>query len=562
MSDGEVEVDGGKSIDLSELKNFSLHAKFEDSKFVQKFSERSRWREKPRESREGGGFGNKKGRSFGGASFSGGQRKGFGGRSDGQRQTGDNRRSGDRPHGPHGRGNERSGNSQPRRSFGDGQRNGWNFRGRNFNNKRDGDVRQRFDPIVGIEFYPNDEVFDAIVAALKATSKTYELFATARLFLEKPERFAMVVKKKELSEDKSLYLCSGDGFVFETEEQAVGHALENCLEKYFDIEEREVPAPNGSFPCIHRCGITGKILCPPNYHTYHEVVRNHHEKFLPNVPFKKFKDSIEKITDKAEIENWRLAAGKARVFVPKSAAHDNKAGLTSDSDVRKYFVENLKSNAVMRYDSVRISGEAFAKMPRSLLSKSIFVSIEREKSFPLKFSNNLRGRLRRAGFTIYKIGGKSGIAYISGIRRKFRTVGDVFSDDVQKIISCIDANPKISIASLCLQCIPGSEGVSLEKSGPMEEQGPRESESATERCESEVRSQEFLKNLHWLIREGYVAEFEDGTLMATEIMQPRKRDVKDGKPVTKGEDGSEELSGAGNENQSSASTPHCGDSLG
>ncbi|MDR1233304.1 MAG: hypothetical protein LBJ75_03540, partial [Puniceicoccales bacterium] len=58
-------------------------------------------------------------------------------------------------------------------------------------------LHRPFEPIVDVEFYPNDTVFDAIASTLKSTHKTYELFSVAKLFLEKPERFAMVVKKKD-----------------------------------------------------------------------------------------------------------------------------------------------------------------------------------------------------------------------------------------------------------------------------------------------------------------------------------------------------------------------------
>ncbi|MDR1528359.1 MAG: hypothetical protein LBS22_02120 [Puniceicoccales bacterium] len=399
-------------------------------------------------------------------------------------------------------------------------------------------LHRPFEPIVDVEFYPNDTVFDAIVSALKSTHKTYELFSVARLFLEKPERFAMVVKKKDTQADKYLYLTSDDNFIFETENMAVDHVLENYAGKHFDIEELEVPPPTGKFICLHRCGMTGKVLCPPNYHKYQEILLEHHGRFLPRVPFEKFKARIEKITSEEEIENWRIQSSKVQIFKPKGQEDPvEKIELKSTGEAKKYFIEHLKGQAITRYDSVRISGETFDRMPRSLLSKSIFVLVGREKSFPLNFANNLRGRLGRSGFTIYKIGNKPGISYVSGIRRKFRQPGNIFTDDMQKIIAIVDANPKISITSLCLQYTQGFLGIpdGFEKEGnqvPTFASTSQEPSSDTESVAAsplnspkESGSQEFFKNLHWLIREGYVIEFEDGTLVSTEIIarkeQPR-----------------------------------------
>ncbi|MDR1457570.1 MAG: hypothetical protein LBI47_01830 [Puniceicoccales bacterium] len=407
-------------------------------------------------------------------------------------------------------------------------RSGGNRYGREF--PKNQNFHRPFESIVDIEFYPNDAVFDAIVSALRSTHKTYELFSVAKLFLEKPERFAMVVKKKDTQEDKYLYLTTDDNFIFETENAAANHVVENHAGKYFDIEEQEIPPPTGKFICLHRCGMTGKVLCPPNYHKYQEILLEHHGRFLPRVPFEKFKARIEKITSEEEIESWRIQSSKVQIFKPKEQEDSvEKTELKSMGEVKKYFIEHLKGQVITRYDSVRVSGETFDRMPKSLLNKSIFVLVSREKSFPLNFANNLRGRLGRSGFTIYKIGSKPGISYVSGIRRKFRQPGDIFTDNIQKIIAIIDANPKISIASLCLQYTQGGPGMPIdgsEKEGEVQQVPVSTSQEPSSDAEAATVSspnfpkesvgQEFSKNLHWLIREGYVIEFEDGTLISTE----------------------------------------------
>jgi hypothetical protein len=99
-------------------------------------------------------------------------------------------------------------------------------------------------------------VFDIIVNALKSAHKTYELFSVAELFLEKAERFAMVVNKKDDQADENLCLTTDDNFIFESEDAAISHVLENYKEKYFDLEKREISAPAGNFICLHKCGIT------------------------------------------------------------------------------------------------------------------------------------------------------------------------------------------------------------------------------------------------------------------------------------------------------------------
>ena len=448
--------------------------------------------------------------------------------------------------------------------------------------------RPRFEPIVNVEFYPNDANFNELIEQLRLSCKTYELFAVARLFLGKPERFAMVVKKKDGCADKNLYLTTDDGFVFDTETEAIAHVLDAHIDKYFDVHEEEIQPPKGNFTILHKCGITGRVLCPPNYHEYQKVLLDHHEKYLPNVLFEKFKSKIVKTSEQSEIDAWKESVSKIAVYTPKECDSD-QVELKTSSELRSFFVDHFKDRAISQFESVRVPGEVFAKMPKGIISKSLFVTIEREKLFPLNFANNLRGKFRRAHFTIYKIGGKPGISCVCGIKRKFRTVGDEMADNLQPIMSYLDSNKKCHITDLMRHfrkiCGNGEktsvkhenqdvytengvtpsvtesenkeEGSNNESVGEEHEAigqiGDEKSDEAnvetaqsdsSERSEnnavsisesntnnsdvdsgkvcksgsSQLTMDEVLSGLHWLIQEGYVAEFEDGTLLSTEFM--------------------------------------------
>lgn len=383
------------------------------------------------------------------------------------------------------------------------------FRSYNKNNTRYQKTRLTpFDPIVTIDFYPNDENYESIIATLKASRKTYELFEVAKKFLEKPEQYAMVIKKKDTCVDTTLYLTTDDDFIFNTEDEAVHHVLSNHIDKYFEVSEREIECPKGNFSSVNKCGITGKILCPSNYHDYHRLLLEHHERFLPHLSFEEVEKRIEKVTDSETIENWKSAASKISVYIPKeSSSEEAPKELISFFDIKQYFNNFLKSKAITPFKSVRISGETFKKMPKNLLSKSIFVTIEREKKFPLNMSNNLRGLLRRSGFSIYKLGGKNGISYLSPVRRKFRTPDTTFADNIQIIIQNIDNHPKITPEEL----------FKLASNDTKIEQNNGE-QSETANSNNVDAKTKFLQDLHWLITEGYVIEYCDNTLVTTTVI--------------------------------------------
>ncbi|MDR2721103.1 MAG: hypothetical protein LBB15_02330, partial [Puniceicoccales bacterium] len=199
--------------------------------------------------------------------------------------------------------------------------------------------RQEFIPIVEGSFYPDDTYFNTAVAALKLTCKTYELFNVARLFLEKPERFVIVVKKTVAQDDKNLYMSTDDDFVFADEQSAIGHILAKHIGKYFDVTEENVEAPKGIFVCVHRCGLTGKLLCPPNYHRYQEMLLEHHGENFPKMSFQRFKESIESISDQSAIDEWKANVSKVKVYIPK--VNDSGMRLTRYTDVREFFIKNF-----------------------------------------------------------------------------------------------------------------------------------------------------------------------------------------------------------------------------
>lgn len=382
------------------------------------------------------------------------------------------------------------------------------FRSSNRNNARHQRTKHApFDPIVTIDFYPNDENYESIITTLKTSRKTYELFDVAKKFLEQPEQYAMVIKKKDTCDDTTLYLTTDDDFIFNTEDEAVHHILLNHFDKYFEISERESEQPKGNFSSVNKCGITGKILCPSNYHDYHRLLLEHHERFLPHLSIEEIEKHIEKLTDNESIENWKSSASKITVYTPKeSQSEETPKELMSFFDAKQYFNNFLKSKAITHYKSVRISGTTFQKMPKTLLSKSIFVTIEREKKFPLNLSNNLRGRLRRSGFSIYKLGGKNGISYLSPVRRKFRTPDTIFADNIQTIIQNIDNHPKITAEEL-FKLVSNDANVGQNLVNQLE--------IDSNNVDAKTK---FLQDLHWLIMEGYVTEFHDNSLVATPIL--------------------------------------------
>jgi hypothetical protein len=373
-------------------------------------------------------------------------------------------------------------------------------------------------PYFSAAFFPEDTSFNALVRTIRTSARTIELFEIARTVLGKPDRFVVVVSRKPRppgapeAPPQPIHVSVPDGLPFETEEAAVAHVVGDHLGKFFDCAEAQVDPPKGNFLVINKCGVTGELLGPPNYHRYSQMVQQHHAAKLARMPFEAFRARIETVRDPEVVNQWLEKMKKVTRYTWKGPVADGQAPPAFDSieEARQHLLTQAKDSVVKAVESARFHGKALEVMPRGEILMAIEGAYERQLRFPLDTANQLRGRLRREHFTIFKKGSK-GVSYVCAVKRKFRVTGQVFSESIGSLISFIEEHPLVKagdLASKMLGISAPAEGVPV----------PQE---ARERI---IRMQ---GDLMWLVREGYVTEFIDGGLYAPPAMvEARKKEVE------------------------------------
>lgn len=207
--------------------------------------------------------------------------------------------------------------------------------------------------------YPEDTGFAAMVKAVRASCRTYQLFEITKAVLEKNDRFIVVLQRARAerpmrqsrapegaaaaegstesaskpSQEKlnPMYMSLPDHLPFDTEEAAIQHVLSNNLGAFFDMQEVEIEAPKGNFPIINKCGITGELLGPPNHHRYQQVLQQHHEAKLSRMPFERFRESIISAREPEVLAAWMEKMKKATRYTWKTPAA--KAPVVAASEV-------------------------------------------------------------------------------------------------------------------------------------------------------------------------------------------------------------------------------------
>lgn len=363
-------------------------------------------------------------------------------------------------------------------------------------------------PYYAVTFYPEDTSFNTLVQTIRKSCRTVELFEIARTVVAKNDRFVVVLSHKPQGESSRggpaasasgqeqasvakakplFYVSVPDGLPFESDEAAIAHVMSKHLDRFFETAEVEVDPPKGNFQVINKCGVTGELLGPPNYHRYNQIVQQHYAaKVAGRMSFDAFRSRIETVRDPEAVNQWlakmkkttrytwKLAGAKPASSASAAAASDVKPAADAPAettpeataptpepapaapavpnfdtleDARLHLLTHAREKVVRTSENARFHGKALDAMPPGEVKRAVEGALERQRRFPLDTANALRGRLRREHFTIFKKGSK-GVSYVCAVKRKFRVPGQTFSDSIGGLISFIEAHPMVRASEL------------------------------------------------------------------------------------------------------------------
>lgn len=390
-----------------------------------------------------------------------------------------------------------------------------------------------------VGFYPDDVGFSTIIKALRANHITYELFEVAKIFLEKSDRFVASVTRKAASGEKPerVFVSIPDGMPFETEEEAIEHAINHNIDTLFDTEEVEVEAPTGNFQFVNRCGITKALIGPPNYHRYEELVTQHHQSQLSHMPFERFQQKIEQVREEETVNEWLESMKKAKRYTNKAGEGEETQTFDSLNDAIGFLRTTQRDKLVKSVNYARVSGVTLDKFPNVESSRAVAGELARQRRFPLNTANAIRGRLRREKFSIYKKGSK-GVTLICSTKRRFRTQGQVMADSLDRLICFLEANQNIKTKEL-----PPAFETWLKETHP----------------DVAFDEKKLFQDLHWLIADGYVSHFGDDTLFAQPVLDnaPAQKPA----PPKPRPETAKTIDQASRETEASESTPNTADDI-
>src|SRR5438477_3249516 len=250
-------------------------------------------------------------------------------------------------------------------------------RGRNH-----GDQRKVFRAIapaeITVRFLPHSSAFESVIAQIKSGSVAYSLFALARLFLEKPERYDVRLTTKA---ESPVYQLGENGTMSLDRDFLERNAFRFAREDFYKVDVTQSDPIKGNFSNVAHCKLTGTILGPTNHHNYQPQLRSLYEqRFSRRMSFADYQRQIEIVSDTALIERWKEEAQKVTTYT--TLREETPLTFSSAVEAERHFRSHYLPGLIRSVEEVTTGGAMSRRLPHPILNRAIEGAWERETRSP------------------------------------------------------------------------------------------------------------------------------------------------------------------------------------
>ncbi|HEX4631735.1 MAG TPA: hypothetical protein VH188_12305 [Chthoniobacterales bacterium] len=354
---------------------------------------------------------------------------------------------------------------------------------------------------VNVRFLPHQKAFDNVIAQIKSASIAYSVFALARLFLEKPERYDVRLTLPEGTQPATpesrdggtkggLFQLGENGAVAADRRILENSAFASARDDFYTVEVTQNEPMKGNFTNVARCRLSGTLLGPTNYHAYQPQLRNLYEsRFSRRMSFADYQRQIDIVSDPAVVDQWKEQARNVTTYHVKNA--EPPQSFTNSADAERHFRQNYLPALLREANELTISGVLSRRLPDRRLGRAIENAWAQETRSPSKMMQELAAGLRQAGLNIFRH--RRGMLFVSPVRAR------VFGHERAGVSASINA---------ILEKVAATPGINRKQLAEQLQLAPADADAAA----AERAKMTLVNDLHWLVREGYVIEFNDGSL--------------------------------------------------
>ena len=336
---------------------------------------------------------------------------------------------------------------------------------------------------ITVRFLPRPPVLENVVAQIQSEALAYSLFFLARLFLERPQKYDVYLKSNP---ETPLYRLGEEGQVSLKNALLEENAFRLAKEQFYRIDITQSEPLKGNFSSVARCRLSGTLLGPTNHHAYQPRLRNLYEqRFSRRLDFAEYQRQIEILTDPEVVERWKEEARTITTFTP--LRDELAVGLCPLPPKRNAISGKIIwRGLVQKIEETTIDGLTSRQLTDRALHRHIEQAWSAETRSPSNMMQELSKKFREAGLHIFRH--RRGMLFVSSIRVRPLSYGETsLSSQVKAIVETVAVASRIHRKDLAEKLLAEFAGEELE-----------------------ARKLALASDLHWLIREGYVIEFNEG----------------------------------------------------
>lgn len=350
-------------------------------------------------------------------------------------------------------------------------------------------------PPLTLRFIPHPPPLESVIAQIKGGSVAYSVYALARLFLEKPERYDV---RLTTAPETPFFQIGERGPVARDQRLLESIAFGSSRDEIYQSETVQTEPLKGNFTNVARDRVSGTLLGPTNHHAYQTQLRSLYEqRYSRRMGFADFQRQIEIVSDPTVVEQWKEQARSVTTYATKDEPPQKFQNL---AEVERHFRQHHLPTLIHSGHELTIAGVPSRRLPDRALSRFIEDAWSHETRSPSQMMQELAGALRHAGLNIFRH--RRGMLFVSPIRlRSFKHELTSVSATIGRILETLGAAPGIHRKELAEKLIPAE----------------------TEAAEAEKTKRALATDLRWLIDEGYVIEFNDGTLDLPRAKNPEAK---------------------------------------
>lgn len=324
---------------------------------------------------------------------------------------------------------------------------------------------------------PDKTILDTLKRGIRKSGISYSLEEINSAIIDKKNRLQITI---EHLKEETFFITTFDNSVFYTKSNAINHIVEKGLKHVVDITETIGENPSGNFKNILKCPKSGILLPPKSFHDFEAIIKTHLIEKKIKLNYNNYLNKLITVEDEITINEWKNTPLKKLIFTTRELG-STKRSFNSIETVQGYISSTETNQFIKTNKVIKIKGDSIDNFEKDLAR---FISDFLKNSYQWKkdlFFNTLIN-FKKSGFYIFKYGPKN---YLFAAGQKPKTIEITkISENCVKIVKYIQKTEPIKIISI------------LSQSGEMK-----------------LEKNQILVELKWLVKEGYVKEFSDGTIV-------------------------------------------------